>query len=73
MIDVVLWVLILFPGLMLLEAKQNVRRYILSGKVFFGATHELRLGTKTILFLSIWLVSLPISFAAFVVLIIRWS
>lgn len=72
-VSALLWFLILLPGIMLLEAKHSVRKYILSGKLFFAPTHERRLSNKTILFLATWLASLPISLLAFVALVIRWS
>lgn len=72
-IDVILWLLILLPGILLLEAKRSVRKYIFSGKLFFGFSNELKLSQRTIVFLAVWLGSVPISFIAFVIILFRWS
>ena len=70
--DILLWFFILLPALMLLEAKRSIRHYILSGKLFFGEAHERRLKTRTLVFLSLWLLSLPLSCIAFILIIVRW-
>lgn len=72
MTDVLLWLIFLLPFIMLLEAKRSVRNFILSGKLFFAESHELRLKTRTILFLGFWLASLPLSLISLVIILLRW-
>lgn len=72
MIDLILLALIVLPFIMLLEAKQNVRSYIFSGKLFFGGSHEVVMKPRTQLFLAIWLLSIPASIGAIVLLLFRW-
>lgn len=73
MIDILLWVIVFLPVILLLEAKRSVIKYIFSGKLFFGFSHELQVKTRTVLFLAFWLASLPMSLAALIIILLRLS
>ncbi len=72
-VDILLIAFVVAPFLMLLEAKRSVRRFIFSGKLFFGDSHEIRMKPRTLWFLACWLASLPLSIIALIVLLLRWS
>jgi hypothetical protein len=71
--EILLIACVFTPFLMLLEAKRSIRRYIFSGKLFFGDSHEIRMKPRTLWFLACWLASLPLSIIALIVLLLRWS